>query len=418
MEKVLSEAVKKLSPSSAERKKAEQKTAEILEMLNQQLENARAVLGGSGAKDTWLAGEFDIDIFIKFDYEKYSERSSELSDILEKVVKRCFRKYARIKGSRDYFQIEDENRMFEIIPVLGIKNIREAKNVTDASPLHAAWVKSKLKAKLSDEIRLAKAFCKAADIYGAESYVQGFSGYVCEILTIHYGSFRSLLKAALKWKEGEIIDPEGHYKKGDVEKSLNKSKVSGPLIIIDPVQPDRNAAAALSSEKFHNFRLAAEEFLKKPSISFFEKRIFTEESLKKDFKGRNLIILKATPKENKPDVMGSKLRKAFHYIEKQLKLNDFELEEADWDWSPGEEGLFWFVIKNMELSEEKELSGPPLFIKQHAEIFKKKYKKTLLRDNRLYAVVKRKFINAKKLIESLLEDKYIKEKVKKISIAG
>lgn len=417
MQDILSKAIKKLKPSKLEKKNAEEKTAKILNMLNAQLETAVAVLGGSGAKDTWISGEFDIDIFIKFNYKIYKDKSNELSDILESIVKKCFKDYNRIKGSRDYFQICDNKRTFEIVPVLDVKNIKDAKNVTDASPLHTAWVRSKLKNKLSDEIRLTKAFCKAADVYGAESYIQGLSGYVCEILTIYYGSFLDLLKSAVNWSEKEIIDPEGHYDGKDIKKIFDSSKITGPLILIDPVQADRNAAAALSHEKFQNFKLAAKEFLEKPSISFFERRTFSVESLKKEYKNNNLVILKAIPKKNKPDVMGSKLRKAFHYIENQLKLHDFELEDSDWDWKPGEISLFWFVLRSDKLNKEKEIIGPPIFIKKHVEIFKKKYKKTLIKNNRVHAVVKRKFSDVNKLVKFLIEDAYIKDKVKKITIA-
>ena len=45
---------------------------------------------------------------------------------------------------------------------------------------------------------------------------------------------------------------------------LNKSKQQGPLIVIDPVQKDRNAAAALNHEKFEIIKKTAKQFLKKP----------------------------------------------------------------------------------------------------------------------------------------------------------
>ena len=53
-------------------------------------------------------------------------------------------------------------------------------------------------------------------------------------------------------------------------KQLNKSKTQSPLIIVDPVQPDRNAAAAVSREKFEIFKKKAREFISKPEVEFFQ----------------------------------------------------------------------------------------------------------------------------------------------------
>ena len=64
---------------------------------------------------------FDADIFVKFNYRKYNERSGELSDILEKNLKRIFKKVARLHGSRDYFQLKIKGFNFEIVPILDIK---------------------------------------------------------------------------------------------------------------------------------------------------------------------------------------------------------------------------------------------------------------------------------------------------------
>ena len=50
--------------------------------------NAYAILGGSSAKDTWLSKSKDVDIFVQFSYQKYNDKSQEISKILEKVIKK------------------------------------------------------------------------------------------------------------------------------------------------------------------------------------------------------------------------------------------------------------------------------------------------------------------------------------------
>jgi len=51
-------------------------------------------------------------------------------------------------------------------------------------------------------------------------------------------------------------------------KNLNQSKVQGPLIVVDPIDQDRNASSGISSEKFHQFIGVARDFLKSPSEDF------------------------------------------------------------------------------------------------------------------------------------------------------
>ena len=66
-----------------------------------------------------------------------------------------------------------------------------------------------------DEIKIAKAFCYANNCYGAESYVQGFSGYALELLVYYYGGFINFLRAVSKEKannkEKIVIDIEKNY---------------------------------------------------------------------------------------------------------------------------------------------------------------------------------------------------------------
>jgi len=75
-----------------------------------------------------------------------------------------------------------------------IKALDLKKNITDISPLHALWIRKNSNEKVRDEIRKFKYFLKINDLYGAESYIRGFSGYIAEILVIYYKSFNNLIK--------------------------------------------------------------------------------------------------------------------------------------------------------------------------------------------------------------------------------
>ncbi|MEK6854356.1 MAG: nucleotidyltransferase domain-containing protein, partial [Nanoarchaeota archaeon] len=282
---------------------------------------AKSVVGGSGAKGTWLRGMHDIDVFVCFDYNRYKKKSGELSEFLAKAIKKAFPKYERLHGSRDYFKVRYSGYNFELVPILLIKKVKQAINITDASLLHSKWVKKQLqknkKAGLDDEIRLTKSFCVAQRVYGAESYVRGFSGYACEVLTIYYGSFLKLITAAAtKWKKNIaagkkiVIDAENHYRRKDPLRELNEAKIQSELIVIDPVQPDRNATAALGNDALQKFIAASADFIKGKSRKFFEKEDTGVEKLVQLAKGRRLVVVEAVPVREKEDVTGAKLLKA------------------------------------------------------------------------------------------------------------
>jgi len=113
MKKILSEVTKDIRPDKNYEKEILDKANKIIKKISKGLKNANAILGGSGAKGTWLK-TFDADIFVKFNYGKFKDKSDELSDILEKFLKRRF-KITRLHGSRDYFQIKQGKFTFEIV---------------------------------------------------------------------------------------------------------------------------------------------------------------------------------------------------------------------------------------------------------------------------------------------------------------
>jgi tRNA nucleotidyltransferase (CCA-adding enzyme) len=388
----------KFRPSEKEIASITADTKVIIKKLGA-VKGAKAVLGGSGAKGTWIHGAIDVDIFVCYDYKKFSSKSSELSELLYPVLKKLFGRVSRIHGSRDYFQLQKGGITFEIVPILAVKKASDARNITDVSPLHALWVKKNV--KNHDDVRLLKAFCKAHEIYGAESHIKGFSGYVCEILIAKYKNFPNVLKAALKWKN-TVIDVENHYKRGiDAFHALNQSKLS-PLIVIDPVQKERNASAALSTESLAKFVSSAKEFLKKPSEKFFETKSFDLKKLK------NAVVIEAIPLFGKEDIVASKLLKASGYIKQQLEMADFKIKNSDWLWNP-EKSVLWYSFESIQIPKEKVVAGPPKGNLFHEERFKKAHKTAFLKNGRLYAKISREFIDARKLAQKLVKDAYVKE---------
>jgi len=394
---LLKEIIEEIKPE-----KKDERINEFLEELQLRIDkkkvSAKVFLGGSFAKGTYLKDNYDIDIFIRFD-KKYLKE--DLSKLLESCLKGL--KYEMVHGSRDYFQINNEFK-FEIVPVLEINKPEDAVNVTDMSPLHVNWVLKNGK-DLKEDIILLKQFCKACKVYGAESYIKGFSGHVVDILVINYDGFLNVLKASLKWKKKEIIDYHNHHK-GDALWNLNKSKLQSPLIVIDPILHSRNAAAALSKEKLDVFVSCAKRFLKKPSKYFFIVKEFDSEN----YKG---LVLEFESVKGKEDVVGAKVLKAFEFIVKGL--DEFVVVDSGWEWSETNNKM-WFKVKDNEIEEEYERIGPPVNRVEDVDKFKLKHNDTYVKSGKVCCKIKRKYFKVEDKIKSLVKDKYVTERLKCIQL--
>ena len=92
---------------------------------------------------------------------------------------------------------------------------------------------------------MAKQFFKSKSLYGAESYINGFSGHVLDILISNYSSLQNLILQAKTWQEVTFIDINSQYRDFEqASETLNSDKLSN-LIVIDPIIKERNAAKAL-----------------------------------------------------------------------------------------------------------------------------------------------------------------------------
>jgi tRNA nucleotidyltransferase (CCA-adding enzyme) len=374
---------------------------------------AEVKLGGSLAKGTYLQGDHDVDVFVRFS-TKY--RDEELAEHLERILKSVFKTVERVHGSRDYFHVQRGSFTFEFIPVLHISSWAEANNVTDMSPLHVAYVRQHIErnSKLAGDIRLTKQFAKAAKIYGAESYIGGFSGHVIDLLNIYYGGFHELLEAAAKWPAKVVIDPE--RKLTNPLTQLNDAKVYSPLVIVDPIQQDRNSAAALTEYAFKRFKEAAKEYLRTTDqMKFFTIISLSVSSFKKTHRDAKVIAVEIAPLTGKKDVIGAKCFKIYQNCVQQLLEHQFKLIDSQWEFTPKKALLLFAVDANL-LPAQEELPGPPIHRTADVARFKTIHKTTFTKDRRIYALESRKWRDAKKLLAHLLKQPYARERMKRHKI--
>jgi len=401
-----------ISPTEREIKILTLEISNFVFRLNSELRkiDAFAIIGGSFAKGTIIKGKrYDLDLFARFDYNKYvSREKQQISELLFKILRKINKlDIETLHGSRDYFRVylKKAEKLIgipvyvEIVPVLAVKKAEESVNVTDVSPLHILYVLDKIKKnpELADSIKLAKSLCYGQGCYGAESHIKGFSGYCLELLCIHFGSFIELLKAASEWnlKKKIIIDMPKFYKNKDMLMiEMNEAKTLPPLILVDPVQPDRNAAAAVSPEKLEIFIKAARAFIKNPSLRLFIKKEANEKEMQSAAKSKrmSLISIVAESGKGKEDIAGAKLFKLFNMLLERFKKEG----RADGKWVYNEEerkAKFFFLFK-----PEKKIivKGPPVNLEKNVKMFRKKWPRSFVKAGNVYA--RRKSKGVKEII--------------------
>jgi tRNA nucleotidyltransferase (CCA-adding enzyme) len=372
--------------------------------------NVKIFVGGSFAKKTIIKKDiYDVDIFLKFD-KKYKD----ISKITEKLLKN-FKNVIKIHGSRDYFKIKKSPNFFiELIPTRKVKNMKDFENITDLSFFHVKYINKKVEnKKILNDIKIAKAFCYANNCYGAESYIQGFSGYSLELLIYYYQNFLKFIKEISKHKKDKIIiDIEKYYKnKNNVLLDMNSSKLESPIILVDPTFKQRNVLAALSEETFKKFKKACKEFLKNPSIKSFEiKKIDLEKVKKQALKKKyEFILLEVKTQKQEGDIAGTKLLKFYKHLEKEIQ-RFFEIKNKGFNYNHKKSARFFFVVKK---KKEIILQGPFVKDEKNSKKFKKQHKNIFIKSGKIYAKEKinfnlKKFIeNWKKKYKKKLKDMYI-----------
>lgn len=316
-----------VAPTKDEKSHLEEVAKKAMAEIGKEIEKIdgriKPALLGSASRGTWLRDEKDLDIFLMFPLEYEKGRMEEIvTDVGNKVLKDVTKRYAEhpyVRGKYEGFDIE-------IVPCFGVKSPQNLKSAVDRTPFHAAFVIERVKGKEND-VRLLKQFLKGIGAYGAESKVEGFSGYLCELLVIKYGSFEKVLKSARDWERGIVIWT------GKAPNKENIKKFKGPLVFIDPVDENRNVASALSPTKLSEFIFACARYLEDPRDEFFFplKRKASREEVIQKFEKRQtdaIAIVFDTP-DLIDDILYPQLRRAAGTIKKQLLGSEFPVLGID-----------------------------------------------------------------------------------------
>ncbi|MFB6199242.1 MAG: CCA tRNA nucleotidyltransferase [Candidatus Nanohaloarchaea archaeon] len=359
---------------------------------------------GSASRNTCMKGDKDIDVFILFpegtEEETLEEKGLEIGKKVFKQFNGSFHvdyaEHPYVKGEIGEFEVE-------IVPCIDT-DPEDITSSVDRTPHHSLWVDNNLNNEQRKDVVLLKKFLTANNIYGSSLKTRGFSGYLCEILISHYGSFQKLMQKAEDMDKKQVIDPANHHENHLPEKLENKFK-NESLIVIDPVDPERNVASVLSEKNYAKFIYLAWKFNKDPSLNFFREKVksFSRMEIKKELEKRSeFLVLQFSAPEEVDDIVYPQMRKALRRLEKELRRNDFRIYESGFYVG---DTVKVFLELDEKLPEVREREGPkPFHGVEHLEQFESKYRNIYIEDGKLKAKTGREFSDAKNLLKSFLSD--------------
>ena len=388
----------------------EKNVLNIAEEVKQRVEDASkrhlivhsVEIGGSVAKGTWLADNVDVDIFVKFDSTISKKRLEDLGVKIGRdalLPNDSFLRYSE----HPYVEGIIDGVTFNIVPCYDVVK-GSWKSSADRSPYHTSFMKNRFNKILKNETRLLKKFLKVLGLYGAEIKVKGFSGYVCEVLILKYGSFISVLKAMSNLIGGEILSLD------DIDEDITK-KFDTQLVILDPVDNRRNLGAAISPVNVSSFIMASRSFLEKPSILFF-KGISVSEITDKVKKSTlldriSIVILRHEPRT--VDILWGQLHRSVDSLSKQISKVGFNVLRTSVASDEDSTSAFIFLLDSLVLSKSQIKMGPNVNMKGEVSKFlnsNRKWSKLMWvgHDQRIYIMGDRRFLEFEKLLYSLLDD--------------
>jgi len=197
-------------------------------------------------------------------------------------------------------------------------------------------------------------------------------------LVMKYGKFLNILKNVLKWKPRKIIDIESHWDEENYDLLRNQFS-NDILIVIDPVDKRRNAAAAISAKNFYKFKKIAREFLQIEKKSLFyetgvkplDERDFAE---KVEDRGTEVFFIKFKKPDVVDDILYPQLRKFINRLESVLRDYEFNVLRSDY-WTDEKNTGVLMEFEVSKLSVVNKRIGPEVFDLENSLNFLQKYRK-------------------------------------------
>lgn len=370
-EDVVARVRERATPDETERERLEAVTDRLRERAREAISespvDADVLLVGSTARDTWLAGDRDVDLFIRFPTNIPREQLEEYGlEVGHAVIPEGHAEYAEhpyVKGEVDGFDVD-------CVPCYDVESASDIRSAVDRTPFHTRYLDQRLDDTLTGEVRVTKAFLKAIGAYGADLRTRGFSGYLTELLVIEHGSFRAFVEAAADWSLPVRFDPENH----------GSREFDDPLVVVDPTDPERNVAAALSTRNLARLVHYARELLSEPREALFEPHIpdpLTPEAVRQSVRDRDThpIAVRFAAPDVVDDLLYPQLDRSISGMRDELERRGFQPLRTD-RFADGECAVLFVECGVARLAAIERHEGPPIDARDHAERFYQMYADT------------------------------------------
>ena len=356
-----------IDPDDEERARLEAATDELVTRTRAALADlpvdADVLQVGSTARGTWLTGDRDIDLFVRFstdldraELEEYGLRVGRavLPDGTEEYAEHPY-----VTGEVDGFDVD-------LVPCYDVDAATDIRSAVDRTPFHNDYLRRRLDDRLAAEVRAFKRFLKGVGAYGSNLRTRGFSGYLTELLVLEYGGFESLLRAAADWSPPVRFDPESH----------GVREFDDPLVVVDPTDPTRNVAAVCSAENVARLQHHAREFLADPRENAFfpsdPDPLSMEEVFEHvDRRGTTPVAVAFDAPDVVDDQLYPQLRKSLNGVTDELDRRGFVPVRAT--AFANDRAVLFVELAVARLPSVERHRGPPVSVRSHAEGFFERY---------------------------------------------
>ena len=328
---------------------------------------AKGMVVGSVARNTWVSGDRDIDVFMLYPPELPRQALEEQGLILGRsIASRFGGQYVEKYAEHPYVNTTISGYDVDLVPCYAVTDAARIQSAVDRTPFHARYIQSHI-GGLEDDVLLMKQFSKAGGVYGSDLMTEGFAGYLCELLVLTYGGFRPLIEAGRFWQTGQTIDIAGHQGK----------EFEDPLIVIDPVDPNRNVAASVSPAKMGEFIELCRGYAEAPSMEYFfhpAKKGITQKEFEQILteRGTGFYCVRFQTPNQIPDIVVPQLRRSVAGIAGLLERHGFVVNRYDTAMGDNHCYLFFEMLVD-QLPFLHKHTGPPVDNGVNAEKFRDKY---------------------------------------------
>jgi tRNA nucleotidyltransferase (CCA-adding enzyme) len=368
LDAVLAAVHDRVTPDAAERERLDSVATDLAARAERAVADlpveADVVRVGSTARGTWLAGDRDIDLFVRFpadlpreELERYGLQvgNSVLPDGHEEYAEHPY-----VKGEYDGFDVD-------CVPCYAVESASDIQSAVDRTPFHNGYLTERLDDALAGEVRVAKAFLKGLGAYGSDLRTAGFSGYLVELLVLELGGFRELVTAAAEWHPPVRFDPEDH----------GTREYDDALVVVDPTDPERNVAAACSATNVARLQHYARRLLADPDESWFEPRAVApldaagvREAVAE--RGTRPVAVRFETPDVVEDQLYPQLDKSLAGLRDELDRRGFDPLRTD-RFATDEHAVLLVECAVVGRPRIQRHDGPPVGVRQHAEGFYGKY---------------------------------------------